>query len=177
LCHAARLHLKLWYIDFFGEKKTKETIMGVKLVLVEDVQKLGESGDLVEVAPGYARNYLIPKGYAQKATPGLVKAIEVRKAKERARLAALREAAIAKRGSIEALGKVIIYKQVGENDSIFGTVTNQDVADALKTLLGEEIDRREITLDDNINAIGTYGAKIRLAHEVFATIRVEVAAA
>jgi large subunit ribosomal protein L9 len=177
LCHATRLDLKLWYINFFGEKKTKEIIMGVKLVLVEDVQKLGESGDLVEVAPGYARNYLIPKGYAQKATPGLVKAIEARKAKERARLAALREAAIAKRGSIEALGKVIIYKQVGENDSIFGTVTNQDVADALKALLGEEIDRREITLDDNINAIGTYGAKIRLAHEVFASIRVEVAAA
>lgn len=147
----------------------------VQLVLNQDVSKLGKSGDLVEVAPGYARNYLIPQGKGQNATTGLLKQVERRKEKERQRLAELKEVSTTQKAALEKAGSFTIAKQVGENDAIFGTVTNQDVADVIKQITGQEIDRRGITLPD-VHKIGEYKAEIKLHPEVTATVTIQVVA-
>ena len=147
----------------------------IQLVLNKDVSKLGKSGDLVEVASGYARNYLIPQGMGQNVTPGLLKQVERRKEKERQRLAELKEVSMTQKAALEKAGRLTIAKQIGENDAIFGTVTNQDVADVIKQVTGQDIDRRGITVPD-VHKIGDYKAEIKLHPEVTATVMIQVVA-
>ncbi|HLO84167.1 MAG TPA: 50S ribosomal protein L9 [Nostocaceae cyanobacterium] len=148
----------------------------VQLVLTQDVYKLGRVGDLVEVAPGYARNYLVPKSLATRATPGLLKQVERRREQERQRQLELKQQAEQLKATLEKVGSLKISKQVGENEAIFGTVTTQDVADAIQAAISQEIDRRGITIPD-INHLGTYKAEVKLHSEVTAQINVEVVAA
>jgi large subunit ribosomal protein L9 len=122
----------------------------VQLVLTQDVRKLGKNGDLVEVAPGYARNYLIPQKIAANVTPGILKQAEKRREVERLRLLALKEVALTQQAAIEKVGKFSISKQVGENDAIFGTVTTAEVAEVIKSVTGQEIDKRDITIPDTV---------------------------
>ncbi|MBI1240632.1 50S ribosomal protein L9 [Umezakia ovalisporum] len=145
----------------------------VQLVLNQDISKLGKSGDLVEVAPGYARNYLIPQNLATHATAGILKQVERRREKERQRQLELRQQAVEQKAALEKIVSLQIAKPLGENEAIFGTVTTQDVADAIKAATSQEIDRRGITIPD-INHIGTYKAEIKLHSEVTAQINVEV---
>lgn len=145
----------------------------VQLVLNQDVSKLGRNGDLVEVAPGYARNYLIPRGLAVPTNPGILKQVERRRELERQRLLEEKQAAVARKAALEALGQVTIAKPLGENDAIFGTVTNQDLADALQQATGQDIDRRGITLPE-IRKIGSYRAEVKLHPEVTAMVDVQV---
>lgn len=146
----------------------------IQVVLNQNVNKLGQSGDLVEVAPGYARNYLLPQRMASLATPGLLKQVEFRRAKEQERLLALKQGAEAMKTALEKVGRFVIRKQVGgEGEAIFGTVTTQEVADVIKETIEQEVDRRTITLPD-ISKIGTYAAQIKLHPEVIATVEIEV---
>jgi large subunit ribosomal protein L9 len=145
----------------------------VQLVLNEDVSKLGKSGDLVEVARGYARNYLLPRGLAVHTTPGILKQAERRREAERQRLLELKQAAEAQKATLEKTARLAISKQVGENEAIFGTVTNQDVADAIQSAAGIEVDRRTITVPE-IHQIGAYKVEIKLHPEVTATIDIQV---
>jgi large subunit ribosomal protein L9 len=145
----------------------------IQLVLSKDVSKLGRSGDLVEVAPGYARNYLMPQGLAVHVTPGILKQVERRRELERIRLAELKKVAETQKAALEKSGQFSIAKQVGENEAIFGTVTNQEVADVIKAATGQEIDRRGITVPE-IHKLGTYKIDIKLHPEVSAMIEVEV---
>ena len=145
----------------------------VQLVLNQDVSKLGRSGDLVEVAPGYARNYLIPFGVAVPVTPGVLKQVERRREVERQRLAELKIEADALKKVLEAVSAYTIAKQAGEKDSIFGSVTAQDVADAILEATQKEVDRREITVPD-VRKLGTYKAEIKLHPEVTVTLTLEV---
>lgn len=147
----------------------------VQLVLSKDVSKLGKAGDLVEVAPGYARNYLIPQGIGARTTPGLLKQVERRKELERLRLLEEKQQAETRRAAVEAVGLYTIAKQVGENEAIFGTVTNQDVADAILAATQQEVDRRGITVPD-IHKLGSYKAEIKLHPDVAATIEIQVVA-
>jgi large subunit ribosomal protein L9 len=147
----------------------------VQLVLNQDVRKLGKNGDLVEVAPGYARNYLIPQKIAANVTPGLLKQAEKRREVERLRLLALKEVAVTQKAAIDKVGKFSISKQVGENESIFGTVTTTEVAELIKNATGQEIDKRDITLPD-VSKIGTYKAELKLHPEVVVTVEIEVVA-
>ncbi|MFM7558514.1 50S ribosomal protein L9 [Cylindrospermopsis raciborskii] len=147
----------------------------VQLVLTKDVSKLGKSGDLVEVAPGYARNYLIPQSLATQVTPGILKQVERRREIERQRQLELKQQAEEQKSALEKLVKVAIAKQVGENEAIFGTVTTQDLVDAIQAATGQTIDRRGITIPD-INHLGTYKADIKLHSEVTAKIDIEVVA-
>lgn len=147
----------------------------IQLVLNQDVSKLGRSGDLVEVAPGYARNYLVPKGLAVNATPGILKQVERRRERERQRLLELKQVSVERKAAIEAAGSFSFSKQVGKEDAIFGTVTEQELADAIAQRIGHEVDRRGITLPD-IRKVGTYKAEIKLHPEVTATVDVEVVA-
>ncbi len=145
----------------------------VQLVLTQDVSKLGRSGDLVEVAPGYARNYLLPQGKASGVTPGILKQVERRRELERQRLEELRVEAVQIAAEIETVGGFDIAKQVGENDAIFGTVTNQDVADVIRAKTNRDVDRRTITIPD-IHKVGEYRAQIKLHPEVTSTIVIRV---
>ncbi|HEY9752412.1 MAG TPA: 50S ribosomal protein L9 [Coleofasciculaceae cyanobacterium] len=145
----------------------------VQLVLNQDVSKLGRSGDLVEVAPGYARNYLIPFGVAVPVTPGVLKQVERRREVERQRLAELKIEADALKQVLESVSVYQIAKQAGEKESIFGSVTAQDLADAILKATGKEVDRREITVPD-VRKLGTYKAEIKLHPEVTVTLTLEV---
>jgi large subunit ribosomal protein L9 len=145
----------------------------VQLVLSQDVSKLGKTGDLVDVAPGYARNYLIPKKIGIIATPGILKQVERRREKERQRLLEEKQQAEVRKTALETVGRFIIQKQVGENEAIFGTVTAQEVAEAIQAATNQEVDRRGITLPD-IGQLGFYKADIKLHPEVTATVEIQV---
>lgn len=145
----------------------------VQVVLRQDISKLGLNGDLVEVAPGYARNYLLPRSLAVRATPGVLKQVERRREEERQRQIALKEEAMSRKTALETIGRFTIEKQVGENEAIFGTVTDRELAEAIQAATNQEVDRRGITLPD-ISRIGFYKAEIKLHPEVTAEVEVHV---
>jgi large subunit ribosomal protein L9 len=145
----------------------------VQVVLTEDVRKLGQNGDLVEVAPGFARNYLIPRGIAVRTTPGVLKQVERRREAERQRLLEIKQEAEAMKTALSTIGMFSIQKPVGENDAIFGTVTAIDVANVIQAMTNKEVDRRNIELPD-INKLGDYQAEIKLHPEVTATVNLRV---
>ncbi|MBW4512292.1 MAG: 50S ribosomal protein L9 [Scytonematopsis contorta HA4267-MV1] len=147
----------------------------IQLVLKQDVSKLGKLGDLVEVAPGYARNYLLPRDIATFATPGILKQVERRRELERQKQAELKQQALEQKASLEKVSSYSIAKQAGEKDTIFGTVTSQDVADAIQAATGMEVDKRGITIPD-IGKLGSYEAEVKLHSEVTAKVNVQVVA-
>jgi large subunit ribosomal protein L9 len=144
----------------------------MKLILKEDVEKLGSAGDLVEVKPGYGRNYLIPQGKAVMATPGAIKEYEAlqREAELRAELTVEKAKELAQK--LEATS-VTIPVSVGEDDKIHGTVTNIDVANALeeRDIL---IDRRKISIDQDIKTLGEYTATVDLLGDLNPQIKIWV---
>ncbi len=144
----------------------------MKLILREDVNKLGSAGDIVEVKAGYGRNYLIPQGKAMMATDGALKQVEVmkEKAERRAELTVERAQEMAER--LETTS-VTIPVAVGEDERIHGSVTNQDVADALAER-DIDIDKRKITIDQDIKTLGEYTATVDLISEIKAQIKVWV---
>jgi len=149
--------------------------MGTKIVLKKDVEKLGEAGELVDVAPGYARNYLIPQGLAVKATPGIIKEAEKRLEKKRAEQARLRAAALETKKTLENYGFYEVFAQVGEDgQQLFGTITSSDVADAVQKYTGVAVDRREVTIEEPIRTTGVYSVRVRLYADVAATLRIQV---
>ena len=144
----------------------------MRLILRTDVELLGKRGEVVKVAPGYARNYLVPKGMAYEFSEGNLKrfekekkVLEVRQVKEQQEAQAL----------ADRLAKVscTIVKKVGESDTLYGSVTNADVAEAL-TKEGFSIDKRRIVLDDPIKTLGIYTVPIRIHPEVTAELKVWV---
>ncbi|MEM8603843.1 MAG: 50S ribosomal protein L9 [Cyanobacteria bacterium P01_F01_bin.86] len=147
----------------------------VQVVLQQDIRKLGIAGDLVEVAPGYARNYLFPKGMAVRTTPGVLKQVERRREEIRQRLEQIRLDAESMKTALETIGMFVIKKPVGEDEAIFGTVTSGDVAEAIQAATQKEVDRRDISVPD-INRLGEYTATIKLHAEVTSTINLRVAA-
>lgn len=147
----------------------------MKVLLVQDVEKLGRAGDIKEVSGGFGRNYLIPKGLAVLATRGQVRQAEERlKAERRRAELARREAeALANRLNGATLRFVM---RAGELDRLYGSVTNADVAAKLQEQLGIEVDRRKIDLDDPIKRIGVYPVKIRLGADLEPLVNVVVEA-
>ncbi|MBD1936418.1 50S ribosomal protein L9 [Microcoleus sp. FACHB-68] len=145
----------------------------VQLVLTQDVKKLGRNGDLVEVAPGYARNFLIPQKMAVRTTPGILKQVERRREQERQRLLEEKQQAEVRKSAVESVGRFTIQKQAGEGDAIFGSVTAQEVADVITATTNQEVDRRGITLPD-IRKIGSYKAEVKLHPDVTAVVEIQV---
>jgi large subunit ribosomal protein L9 len=145
----------------------------MEVILKEDVPKLGHRGDVVKVATGYGRNYLLPKKLAIEASEGNKKVIEQMKA------SAVRKAQKDK-ADAEALAKqfegvsVTITRRAGEHDQLFGSVTTSDIAAELEKK-GFTVDRRKLELDQPIKTVGEYSVPIRLFREVSATIKVVVA--
>lgn len=146
----------------------------MEVILKETIEKLGTQGEVVKVADGYARNFLLPKNLAVPATPNNLKMIE------HIRLAALKKEATEKKQAeelatfIEKLS-VTVARKVGENDVLYGSVTAMDIADDLKRQ-GYEIDKRKIHLEEPLKTLGEYSVPIKLHREVTATIKVNVVA-
>ncbi len=145
----------------------------MKIVLMKDVPNLGSTGEVKEVADGYARNYLMPKGFAVLATKGLIK-----QAQERAE--AQRKRDLRARTDAEALAQRIngqtvrFTARVGELDRLYGSITNVDIAEKLSSQIGAEIDRRRIELGDPIKRAGVYSVVVDLGHGLEARINVVV---
>ena len=147
----------------------------MKIILSADISALGRKGDLVNVADGYARNYLLPKGLAMAATRGSLKQAELmQKARAEAEERA-KEAAAAKVQHLAA-SPVYISARAGEEGRLFGSVTNSDVARAIQDQLEEDIDRRDVRLEDPIRSLGTHQVEVKLHEEVNALVTVEVIA-
>ena len=146
----------------------------IEVILREDIRTLGQAGEMVRVKPGYARNYLLPRGLAYEATEGNKKRIaaetRVRTARNQAeRVEAERFAATLGEVTLSLSGKA------GEEGKLFGSITSQDIADALGRQ-GYAVDRRKIELDHPIKTTGPHTVAIRLHPEVHAELRVTVVA-
>ena len=147
----------------------------MKIVLREDVDNLGRKGDMLEVADGYARNYLVPRGLALKASKGIVKQAEsMRRSRE---VREVRDRAAAEEVAAKISGaRIEIKARAGEGGKLFGSVTSSDIADAVLAQSGVEIDRRKIDLVEPIKELGPAELTVRLHSGVDATIHVEVVA-
>jgi large subunit ribosomal protein L9 len=142
-------------------------------ILLKDVETLGEKGTVVDVSKGYLRNYLIPRKLAQPATKGAVDAAQRRAAaEERAAQEAVGRAA----EQAELLNKTVLTssQQAGDDGRLFGSVTTQDIADAIQEARGIAIDRRKIHLDEPIKHVGTYMVVVEMADGVTANVKTMV---
>jgi large subunit ribosomal protein L9 len=142
------------------------------VILKEDVEHLGEAGEIHEVADGYGRNYLIPQGLARVATDGAVRQLRDEQRQQARKQAAKKDEAEEVRQELEDM-QVVFSAKVGEENRIFGTVTTQQVAVELSNR-GFDVDRRDIELDEEIRYVGAYTATITLHPEVQATLDLQV---
>jgi large subunit ribosomal protein L9 len=139
-------------------------------ILLKDVDKLGGSGDVVDVSPGYLRNYLVPRKLAQAATPAsIAEAQRRRDAAERA----VAEAAAKAEETAALLRKTVltISHQAGDDGRLFGSVTSQEIADAIRQARGVRLDKRRIQLEDAIKTTGTHMVTVEVADGVTAEIK------
>ena len=145
----------------------------MKVILLEDVKKLGKKGDLIEVKDGYAKNSLLPAGLAAEAT---ATAVNQRNLKEKA-TNRRKEEELAEAKELAAKlndKKVQIEVKVGENGKLFGSVTSKEVAEQIKEQLGYPVDRKKITLKEPIKALGNYNVPVKVHPKVIATVVVSL---
>ena len=144
----------------------------MQIILQEDVEKLGTRGEVVEVAKGYARNFLLPRNLGLEATPGNMKRLEKMRATFAKKEATEREAAQTLAGLLASVS-LELSRKAGESDQLFGSVTTGDISAELEAK-GYNIDRKKITLADPIKVVGEYDIPIKLHREVTTNIKVVV---
>ena len=144
----------------------------MEVILKELIDTLGEEGDVVQVKPGYGRNFLLPQGKAILATKANLAVLEKEKSAIEARKAAMRTDAESIAKKIAGIA-VVIEQRAGEEDKLFGSVTAADIADKLATL-GVTIDKRKISLTEPIKALGDYMVNIKVGYQVNAEVKVQV---
>jgi large subunit ribosomal protein L9 len=145
----------------------------MRVVLREDVETLGNKGDIVEVRDGYARNYLVPRGLAITANRGVIKQAEAMRRNRDIRDRREREAA--QELATQLVGRALtITARVGEGGKLFGSVGAADVAEAISTQIGQTIDRRAIQLGDPWKEVGTYEVPVKLHTDVIPVITVNI---
>ncbi|MGZ4234118.1 MAG: 50S ribosomal protein L9 [Solirubrobacteraceae bacterium] len=145
-------------------------------ILLQDVETLGERGTVVDVSPGYLRNYLLPRKLAEPATAGSIKAAARRR---EAAEQAVKDATERAQENAALLGRTVltITQQAGDDGRLFGSVTPQDIAEAIRDARGIKVDRRKIHLEDPIRHTGTYMVVVEVTDEVTATVKTMVVAA
>jgi large subunit ribosomal protein L9 len=146
----------------------------MKVILKQNVESLGKTGDIVKVADGHARNFLIPRGLAMEANVKSIRAVEHDKALILKRAAKEKEKAEALRERLSGVS-VTISRRSGEQDKLFGSVGAKDIEQALKDQ-GVEIDRKDIVLDEPIKSVGEFAVKVKLSQGVSAEVKVSVVA-
>jgi large subunit ribosomal protein L9 len=147
----------------------------VRVILLSDQRHLGKRGEVVDVKPGHARNYLIPQGVALLASDANIKYFEQQRTKIDARHAQERDVAQKVADRLAGL-TITIPKRVGETETLYGSVTAGDIAEALEKQGGVEIDRRRIDLEGGIKTLGDHPVRVELHPEVIAEITVSVVA-
>jgi large subunit ribosomal protein L9 len=147
----------------------------VKIVLRADVESLGKKGDLCEVAPGYARNYLVPRGLAIVASRGAEKQAAAMRRNREARDARERESAQAAAAKLTAT-PVQVSARAGEGGKLFGSVTASDIAAAIESATGVAVDRRKVALGEPLKELGTHDVEVSLHGDLTVTVTVEVVA-
>ena len=143
-------------------------------ILLADVEGLGENGTAVEVAPGYLRNYLQPRGLAQPATPGaLEEAIRRKEAAEKAEREAIARAK--KNASLLSKTVLTINHRAGDDGKLYGSVTTKEIAEAIRDARGIKVDKKKIRLDVPIHQVGTYMIDVEVAGGAIASVKTIVA--
>jgi large subunit ribosomal protein L9 len=142
-------------------------------ILLKDVEQLGDRGTVVDVSKGYLRNYLIPRKLAEPATKASIEAARQRSAAAERALAQATERA---QESAALLNKTVltIAHQAGDDGRLFGSVTTQDIVDAIRDARGLKLDRRKVHLDDPIRTVGTHMVDVEVADGVIATVKTMV---
>ena len=145
----------------------------MKILLTEDVKKLGKKGDMVEVSDGYAKNYILPQKLGVEATKAIQNEWQVRKGSEANRRA--REKQEAQTLAAELNGKIItIRTKAGEGGKLFGSITSKEAAELIHQQLGLEVDKKKLTLNTAVKAVGEYTVTIKLHAEASAEIILKV---
>ena len=148
----------------------------MQVILKKDVQNLGEAGELVNVKDGYARNFLIPKNFAEVATEGALKNREQNLARIQAKQEKLHQEALAKAAEIEKLGQIELSAKAGESGNLFGTITTKKLCEELKEKANIEVDRKTVSLNAPINKVGEFTMLIKLTSKVKTELKVVVTA-
>lgn len=145
----------------------------MKVILQQDIDKVGREGEVVSVADGYARNYLFPRKLAVEAVGGALKNVQMKQALEERRAEKLR--ASADQAAAALTGKTVtVSAKAGAGDRLYGSITAQDIADAIGKTLGVPVDKRKVQLVDPIKAMGTYTVPVKLHRDVSVPLTVEV---
>ncbi|MEA3407375.1 MAG: 50S ribosomal protein L9 [Chloroflexota bacterium] len=147
----------------------------MEVVLLKDVSRLGEMGDIRDVAPGYARNYLIPRGLATPATEAAHKRVQERVAAEARRDAAQKESAEAKAADLKGV-ELLFTPRVGESGRLYGSITKRDIVEQILEKTGEEIETGQILLDDPLKEVGEYQVEVKLHSDVTQEVKITVKA-
>ena len=148
----------------------------MQVILKKDVQNIGEAGDLVNVKDGYARNFLIPKNFAEVATEGALKNREQNIARIKAKQEKLHQEALAKAAEIEKLGQLELSAKAGESGKLFGTITTKRLCEELKEKANIEVDKKTVSLNAPINKVGEFTMLIKLTSKVRTELKVVVTA-
>ena len=148
----------------------------MQVILKKDVQNLGEAGELVNVKDGYARNFLIPKNFAEVATEGALKNREQNLARIQAKQEKLHQEALAKAAEIEKLGQIELSAKAGESGKLFGTITTKKLCEELKEKANIEVDSKTVSLNAPINKVGEFTMLIKLTSKVKTELKVVVTA-
>ncbi len=148
----------------------------MKVILTKDVETLGESGDVLSVADGYARNYLLPKHFAIQATKGALEDRETRIERIRQKAEKKNQEDQARAEKITAIGSFKIEANAGNNGKLFGAITTKEIARILFEKSGLEIERKNISVNAPMNRVGDYTVAVKFSSKVTATVAVEIAA-
>jgi len=142
----------------------------VEVILLQDVENLGDKGHLAQVAKGYARNYLIPRGIAEPATPGKIAEFRRREEERKSREARM---AVQAEEYTATLNRTVLTlgAKAGEGERLFGSITAADIADAIKDARGFTIDKRKVLLDEPIKEVGTFMVDVEVAEGFVATVK------
>jgi large subunit ribosomal protein L9 len=144
----------------------------MRVILNADIEKLGKLGDIVEVKPGYARNYLFPRELALKPTKHNLDLLEVKKKKVQKKLEIEKLSALEQKQKIEEI-TLTIEKKAGEKDTLFGSVTTSEIEKMLEEM-GVTIERRKLHLEEPIKRLGSYSCKVKLFEDIEAEFKIEV---
>ena len=145
----------------------------MKVILLQDVKGKGKKGQMIEISDGYARNYMLPRKLATEATPDAVNTMRMNDKANQERIAREKAEAMETAGKLREMTVTVAAKGGGAG-RLFGSVTTQEIADALKQSCGIELDRRKLVLDEPIKTTGIYTVRCKLGYEITADLRVEI---
>ena len=146
----------------------------MKIILQKPVEKLGDPGDVVEVADGYARNYLVPRGLAIKAHKGAVKQADTLQRAHATRITKQKSEFEAVASKLISDGPIRVSARAGEEGKLFGSVTSTDLAEAIASQTGVKVDRKDVHLDEPIRSLGAHEVRVHLFADVDPVVTVEV---